>query len=136
MDSGDFKDLTRRTASDKILHDEAFNIVKNPKYDGYQRGLVSVVHKLFDKKISGSCIKNENISNQELVEELHKPVTRKFQKGKLHSSFMDNIWRADLADMQVISKSNKGICFLLCVIDIFSKYAWVIPLKEKSNYNY
>ena len=57
---GDFKDLTGRTASDKILHDKAFNIAKNPKYDGYQRGLVSLAYKFFDKKTSGS-IKNENI---------------------------------------------------------------------------
>ena len=60
----DFRDLTRRTASDKMLPDEAFNIAKNPKHDGYQRGLVSVVNKFFDKKTSGSGIKNENISNK------------------------------------------------------------------------
>ena len=67
----DFKDLTRTTASDKILHDEIFDIAKNPKYDGYQRGLASMVYKFFDRKTSGSGIKNENISNQELAEELH-----------------------------------------------------------------
>ena len=49
----------------------------------------------------------------------------------MHSPFKDNIWGADLADMQLISKFNKGFRFLLCVIDIFSKYAWVIPLKDK-----
>ena len=58
---GDFKDLTGRTASDKILRDKAFNIAKNLKYDGYQRGLVSMAYKFFDKKTSGSSIKNENI---------------------------------------------------------------------------
>ena len=76
----DFKDLTRRTASDKILRDKAFNIAKNPKYDGCQRGLSSMVYKFFDKKTSGSAFKNENISNQELAEELHKPIIRKFRK--------------------------------------------------------
>ena len=49
----------------------------------------------------------------------------------MYSSFRDNIWGADLADMQLLSKFNKGFRFLLCVIDIFSKYAWVVPLKDK-----
>ena len=64
MAYGDFKSLNRRTASDKALHDKTYNIARDPKYDGYQRGLASVVYKLFDKKLSGSCIKNENISNK------------------------------------------------------------------------
>ena len=67
----------------------------------------------------------------QLAEELHKPIIRKFKKRKVYSGFKDNIWGADLADMQLISKFNKGFRFLLCVIDIFSKYAWVIPLKDK-----
>ena len=66
MAYGDFKDLTGRTASDKIFHDKAFNIAKNLKYDVYQTGLASRVYKFFDKKTSGSGIKNENISNQRL----------------------------------------------------------------------
>ena len=70
----DFKDLNRRTAADKVLPNKAFNIAKNPKYDGHQRGLASVVYNFFDKKTSGSGIKNENISNKELAEELHKPI--------------------------------------------------------------
>ena len=61
MAYGDFKDLTRGTASDKLLRDKAFNIAKNLKYDGYQRGLASIVFTFFDKKTSGSSIKNENI---------------------------------------------------------------------------
>ena len=63
---------------------------------------------------------------KKLAEELHKPVIGKFDKGKVHSPFIDNIWVADLADMQLISKFNKGFRCLLCVIDIFSKYAWAI----------
>ena len=82
------------------------------------------------KGTSGSGIKNRNISNKELAEELHKPIIRRFSKRKVHSPFIDNIWSADLADMQLISTFNKGFRFLLCVIDIHSKYAWVIPLKE------
>ena len=82
--------------------------------------------------LSGSGTKNENISKKELAEELHEPIIRKFQKWKIHSSVIDTIWGAGLADMQLISTFNKGVCFLLCVIDIFSKYAWVIiPLKDK-----
>ena len=80
MSYGDFKDLTRRTSSDKILRDKTFNIAKNPKYDAYQRGLASMVYNIFDKKTSG--IKNENIWNKQLAEELHKPVITKFNKGK------------------------------------------------------
>ena len=61
MAYGDFKNLNRRTAADKVLRDKAFNIAKNPKYDGYQGGIASMVYKFFDKKTSGSGIKNENI---------------------------------------------------------------------------
>ena len=56
MAYGDFKDLARRTADDKVLGDKAFNIAKDPKYDGYQRGVASMVYKFFDKKAAGSCI--------------------------------------------------------------------------------
>ena len=122
MAYGDFKDLTRRTASDKIFCDKAFNIAKNPKYDGYQRGLASMAYKFFDKKTSGGTLKKKNISNQELAEELQKPIIRKFQKRKVHLPFIDNIWSAILPDMQLIGKFNKGFRFLLCVIVIFSKY--------------
>ena len=131
MVHGDFKDLNRRTAADKVLLDKAFNIAKNQKYDGYQRGLASIVYKCFDKKTSGRTVKNEIMSNKELAEELHKPIIRKLEKRKVHSPFIDNIWEADLADMQLISKCNKKLRFLSCVIDIYSKYAWVIPLKDK-----
>ena len=62
---------------------------------------------------------------------MHKPIIRNLKKGTVFSEFKDNIWGADLADMQLISKFNKGFRFLLCVIDIFSKYAWVVPLKDK-----
>ena len=134
MAYGDFKDLAKRTTADKDLRDKAFNIAKNPKYDGYQRGLASMVYKFFDKKTAGSGLSHSFKStpqNEQLVEELHKPIIRKFKKRKVYSAFKDNIWGAELADMQLISKFNKGFRFLLCVIDIFSKYAWVLPLKDK-----
>ena len=71
-------------------------------------------------------LKNENNSNKNLAQELHKPIIKKFEERKVHSPFIYNIWGADLTGMQLISKFNKGIRFLLSVIDIFSKYAWVI----------
>ena len=132
----DSKDLRKRTVADKILKNRAFNIAKDRKYDGYQRGLASMVYKFFDKKSVGSGAKHVNTKitpqNQQLAEELHKPIVRKIEKRKVHAAFKDNIWGADLADMQLLSRYNKGIRFLLCVIDIFSKYAWVAPLKDKN----
>ena len=89
-----------------------------------------MVYKFFDKKTSGRCIKNENISKKELAEEIHKPIIRNFNKTKVRLLFIDNIWGADLADMQLISKFNEVFRFLLCVIQIYSKYVWVIPLKD------
>ena len=71
---------------------------------------------------------------QQLAEELHKPIIRKFKKGKVYSLFKNKILGADLADMQLISKFNKGIRFLLCVIDILSKYAWVVGLLHFKKY--
>ena len=67
----------------------------------------------------------------QLANELHKPSIWKFKKRKVYSSFRDNIWGLDLADMESLSKYNKEIKYLLCAIDLFSKYALVIPIKEK-----
>ena len=131
MAHGDFKDLARSTASYNVLRNKRFNIAKYPKYDEYQRGPVSTVYKFFDKKTSGCSVNNEIKQNQQLAEELNKPIIRTFLKRKVYSSFKGNIWGVHLADMQLISKYNKGIRFLLCVIDIFSNYAWTIPLKDK-----
>ena len=74
MAYGNFKDLNRRTFTANVLTDKAFNIAKDPKYDGYQRGLASMVYNFFDKKTFDSGIKNENIPNKKLTEELHKPI--------------------------------------------------------------
>ena len=72
------------------------------------------------------------MSKKVLEKESHKPFVSKFNKRKVNSIFIDNISGAYLADMQLISKFNKGIRFLLCVINIFSKYAWKRhPLKDK-----
>ena len=123
----DHNDLINRTKSDKVLRDKAYDIATNPEYYGYQRGLASMVYKFFDKKSIGSGIASSSI----LADELHKPIIRKFNKRKVYSQFKDNIWGVDLADIQSLSRKNKGIKYLLCVIDLYSKYAFVIPLKDK-----
>ena len=109
----DSKDLTKRTIADENLKNRAFDIAKDPKYDGYQRGLASMVYKFFDPKVSGSSAKLVP-ENEQLANELHKAIIRKFEKRKVYSTFKDNIWGVDLADMQLLSKYNKGIRFLLC----------------------
>ena len=120
MAHGDFKDLSRRIASDKVLRDQEINIAKNPKYYGYERDVTTMVYKFFDKKFSGA-IETEFTSNQKLAEELQRPIFRKFEKQKVYSSFKDNTWGANLVDMQLKSKYNKGFLFLLWIIDIYSK---------------
>ena len=106
-----------------------------------------MVYKFFDSKVAspdkksvGTGAKRINTKitpqNEQLAEELHKPIIRKFKKGRVYSTFKDNIWDVDLADMQLLSKYNKGIKFLLCVIDIFSKFALVVPLKDKKRYKH
>ena len=126
----DNKDLINRTRADKVLRDKAYDIASNPEYDGYQRGLASMVYKFFDKKTMGSGAVEPNESLK-LADELHKPIIRKFNKRKVYSSSKDNIWGVDLAGTQLLSKFNKGIKYLLCVTDLFSKYAFVVPLKDK-----
>ena len=95
-----------------------------------------MVYKFFDKKSTaepsslertGSGFKSSSI----LADELHKPVIKKFDKRKVYSQFKDNIWGVDLADMQSLSRKNKSIKYLLCAIDLYSKYAFVIPLKDE-----
>ena len=97
MAYGKSKDLVKRTQSDKVLRDKAFKIASDPKYDCYQRGLASMVYRFFDKKSKGSGITTE--SNYPLANELHKSIIKKFKKREVYSSFKDNIWCVDLADM-------------------------------------
>ena len=141
----DHKDLINRTEADKVLKDKAYDIASNPEYDGYQRRLVSMVYKFFDKKSTAEPSSLERTgsgiatagpsalarSSSILADELHKPIIRKFDKGKVYSQFKDNIWGVDLADMQSLSRKNKGIKYLLCAIDLYSKFAFVIPLKDE-----
>ena len=111
MAYGKSKDLTKRTQSDKVLRDKAFKIASDPKYDGYQRGLASMVYKFFDKKSSGSGVAAE--PSYQFAYELYRQIIRKFKKRKVYLSFRDDIWGVDLADMQSLSKCNKEIKYLL-----------------------
>ena len=115
----DNKDLINRTRAEKVLRDKTYDIASNPEYDGYQRGLASMVYKFFDKKSMRDGFVRD------------KPVIKKFNKRKVYLQFKDNIWEVDLADMKSLSKQNKGIKYLLCAIDLYSKYALAVPLKNK-----
>ena len=97
MAYGKTKDLIKRIQSDKVLRDKAFKIAIDPKYDGYQRGLASMVCRFFNKIFSGRGITE---LNYQLADELHKPIIRKFMKREVYSSFRDDIFRVDLPDMQ------------------------------------
>ena len=100
----DSKDLAKRTISDKILKDRAYEIARNCNYDGYQKALASMVYKFFDKKtgLGGSV-------NEQLAELLHKPVTKKLNRRKVYARFKDNIWAADLAEIEQLSSKNKNV---------------------------
>ena len=95
------------------MRDKGFKIASDPRYDGYQSGLASMVYKFFDKKSNGSGVDAE--PNHQLANELHRQIIRKFKRRKVYSSFRDNIWGVDSADMQSLSKYNKGIKCIYCV---------------------
>ena len=97
--------IEQKELNQKLLRDKAFKIASDPKYDGYQRGLASIVYKIFDKKSSGSRVATE--PNYQLANELHRQIIRKFKRRKVNSSSRDNIWGVDLDDMQSLSKCNR-----------------------------
>jgi len=76
--------------------------------------------------------KNDTTWTDQLADELHKPIIKNFQKKKVCVNGIDKIWAADLVDMQVFSKSNRGVRYLLTVIDVFSKFGWMLLLKDKT----
>ena len=114
MAYGKSKDLTKKTQSDNVLKDKAFKTASDPKYDGHQRGLASMVYNFFDKKSSEIGVANE--PHYQLANELHRQVFRKFKRRKVYSSFIDNIWGVDLADMQSNATKKSSI---YCVRLIF-----------------
>ena len=104
----DSKDLAKKTISEKILKDRVYEIARNRNYNGYQRTLASMVYKLFDKK-TGSGVS----VNEQLAEELHKPVIKKFKRRKVYTRFKENIWVAALTEMESLSSKNKNVKYLL-----------------------
>ena len=107
-----------------------------------------MVYKFFDKKSTAEPsasarsalartgsgfkkLKDTARNSSILADKRHKPIIRKFNERKVYSQFKHNIWGVDLADMQSLRRKNKGIKYLLCAIDLYSKYAFVIPLKDK-----
>ena len=95
-----YKDLQRRTQSDKVLKYKAFSITNNQLYNGFERSLTSMVYEFFSKKSEGCRIKNKIKQNQQLANKLHKPIITKVKKRRVYASYKDNIWGVDLADMQ------------------------------------
>ena len=128
-----YKDRANRRQSDIVVKNKALKIASDPRVNGYQRGFASMVYRFFNERTKESGINNKGnlLVNSQLAEELQKPIIKNFKRRKVYSRFKDNIWGVHLADMQLISKYNKGRRYLLCVIDLFSRYAWVIPLKSK-----
>ena len=121
----DSEDLSKRTISAKILKERADKVARNCKNDGYQWALASMLFKIFDKRTGSGTSTNE-----EIAEELHKPVIKKSKWRQIYARLKDNIWAADLAEMRSLSSKNKNVKYFLCVINVFIKYAWVKPFKE------
>ena len=125
---------TRNNVCDKNILQEMKNIYNPTLRERMERGLVSTLigtKKRFGWGVTTGTgyIKKKKLST--LTEELHKPAKRKFKKRRVLVNGIDKIWAADLADMKKLSKVNNEVNFLLLIIDIFSKYGWIIPLKNK-----
>ena len=108
------------------MKDRAYEIARNCGYDGYQRGLACMVYKVFDRQTWSAVSADE-----QLAEELHEPVTKKFRRRKVYARFKGNIWSTDLAEVESLCFKNKNVKYLLYVIDVVNKYAWVKSLKDK-----
>ena len=122
-----FKDVLNRQVADRKLMEQSIHIARDESIDGYQRALAAMIYKFFEKKIQ----MGQGTWNEMLADELHKPVRRKFLRRSVISYSIDDIWGADLVDMREWNKDNKGFNHLLTVIDVLSKYAWGVPLKDK-----
>ena len=116
------------------MKDRAYEIAINCKHDGNQQPLASMIYKYFDKKTESGALVTSNVGasvNEKLAEELHTPIIKKFKRRKVYARFKDIIWAVDLAEMGPLSSKNQNVKYLLCVIDVFTKYAWVKPSKGK-----
>ena len=108
------------------MKEGAYEVARNCNYDGCQRAITSIAYTSFNKKIAVGIGVNE-----QLAKELNKRVNKKFKRRKVYARFKDNSWTADLAEMGSLSSKNKNVKYLLCVLDVFTKYTWVKPLKKK-----
>ena len=108
------------------MKDRAYEIARNHKHHVYLTALVRMVNKFFDKKTGVRVSVNEN-----RVEELYKPVFKRFKRRSMYAKFKGNTWAVHLAEMGSLSSKSRNVRYLLCVIDVFTKYAWVKPLKDK-----
>ena len=136
MANRNFKNFSRGTAADKVLHlIKHLIMLKIINMIDVNAGIYHRFINFFDKEFSGSSAKSETMPNQGLAEEWHKPVITKFEKQKVYSSFKDNIWGANLVEIQLISKNKKGFCLSIYVIDIYGKYSWFVPFKDTSYCN-
>ena len=141
MAYGGFNNLPRRPSYVKLLRDKAFDIAKNPKCDGYQRGLTSMVYEFFHKKfvnINRRATINNCVSYKkhlsDLTEKLHMPITRTIEKRKVYWSFRDlGCWSSS---MQLMSKLNEGIRFSLCIIDNYRYLLGLFPFSMNQAANY
>ena len=116
------------------MKDRAYEIARNYKYDGYQTALASMVYTFFHKKTGSRAIAKTKVGvslNEELAEDLHMPVIKKFKRWKVFVRFKDNVWAADLAEMGSLSSNSRNVKYLLQVIYLFIKHAWAKPLKDK-----
>ena len=110
------------------MKESAYVISRNPKFNGYQRALAGEVYKFFDKKIGSGAIATSKAGvsvNEQLSEELHKPVIEKFKRTKVYTRLKDNIWSANLAKIVSLSFKNRNVKNLLCLTDFCTKHAWV-----------
>ena len=103
------------------MKDRAYEIVRNCKYDGYQRALASMVYNIFDKKSTGSGSNKQSESKCKSAEELHEPVIKKLKRRKVYARFKKNIWEIYLAEIELLSSKNKIVNCLLFAIDVCSK---------------
>ena len=128
----DIKDLAKRTILDKILKLKLMKLLEIVNMMDKKRALARMVYKFFDKKpgSAATVAGKAGVSvNEQLIEELHKPIIKKF-KRKAYENFKDNIWAADLSKMESLSSKNRNIKYLLCAINISTKYSWVNKVKQ------
>lgn len=138
-----YKDREKRNIADRILADKALKIAQDARKNGYERAWAALVYKTFcegglTSKFQGGKLtarKKDGPSSEtlkQLAEELHKPARRKFPRRRVRVQFVDETWGMDLVDLQKLNGQNDGYRYILSVIDIFSKYAWAVPVKNKS----